>query len=284
MTCVRIDLHVHSSASDGTDTPAGVMEAAAAAGLDVVALTDHDTTAGIPAAGEVARRLGLTLLPGAEISCQMRGIGVHMLAYLHDPADPALLAEQEQTKADRLTRAERMVRRLSKDFAITWADVQRQCEPDAAVGRPHIADALIEAGAVATRDEAFATVLNGRSPYYLPYHAPEAELIVRLVRAAGGVPVMAHPRAGKRGWLVSDQDIADLAEAGLVGLEVDHRDHEEPDKAVLRGLAAELGLLTTGSSDYHGTGKVNRIAENTTAPEVLEKIIALGTPSRVIRG
>ncbi|GAA3591116.1 PHP domain-containing protein [Kineosporia mesophila] len=280
---MRIDLHAHSSASDGTDDPTGVMSAAAAAGLDVVALTDHDTTAGVPAASRTARELGLTLVPGAEISCQMHGIGVHMLAYLHDPDDRALLAEEEQTKIDRLTRAERMVQRLSEDFDITWADVQRHCRPDVAVGRPHIADALVEAGAVASRDEAFATVLNGRSRYYLPYHSPEADLIVRLVIAAGGVPVMAHPRAGKRGRLVSDDDIATLARAGMAGLEVEHRDHEEADRVRLRGLAADLGLLTTGSSDYHGTGKVNRIGEHTTAPEVLEAIIAKGTPERVVR-
>ncbi|MBT0770384.1 PHP domain-containing protein [Kineosporia sp. J2-2] len=281
---MRIDLHAHSNASDGTDAPAGVMAAAAAAGLDVVALTDHDTTSGVPAAARAARELGLTLVPGDEISCQVRGTGVHMLAYLHDPDDPALLAEQEQTKTDRLTRAQRMVGKLAEDFDISWDDVVRQCEPGVAVGRPHIADALVEAGAVADRDEAFATVLHGRSPYYLPYHAPEASLIVRLVLAAGGVPVMAHPRAGKRGRLVADADIAALAEAGLAGLEVDHRDHAEADRARLRGLAADLGLLMTGSSDYHGTGKVNRIGENTTAPEVLEKIIAMGTPERVVRG
>lgn len=281
---MRIDLHTHSSASDGTDAPAGVMAAAAAAGLDVVALTDHDTTVGVPAAARAARELGLTLLPGAEISCQMGGIGVHMLAYLHDPEDAALLAEEAQTKQDRLTRARRMVHKLSADFDIGWDDVQRHCEPGVAVGRPHIADALVESGAVASRDEAFATVLHGHSPYYLPYHAPDARLIVRLVLAAGGVPVMAHPRAVRRGRLVTDDDIADLAEAGLVGLEVNHRDHEDGDRARLRALAADLGLFTTGSSDYHGTGKVNRIGENTTAPEVLEQIIALGTPDRVIRG
>ncbi|GAB6900955.1 PHP domain-containing protein [Kineosporia succinea] len=280
---MRIDLHAHSSASDGTDSPAGVMEAAAAAGLDVVALTDHDTMAGVPAAAPLARELGLTLVPGAEISCQMHGIGVHMLGYLHDPDDEALLAEEEQTKVDRLTRAQRMVERLSVDFDISWDDVVRQCEPDAAVGRPHIADALVAAGAVKNRDEAFATVLHGRSPYYLPYHAPEAALIVRLVREAGGVPVMAHPRAGKRGRLVSDADIAELAEVGLVGVEVNHRDHAESDRTHLRRLAAGLGLLTTGSSDYHGTGKVNRIGENTTDPAVFEKIVALGTPERVVR-
>jgi predicted metal-dependent phosphoesterase TrpH len=280
---VRIDLHVHSTASDGTDSPAEVMAEAAAAGLDAVALTDHDTTAGWDEAGVAARELGLTLVPGAEISCQIGGIGVHMLAYLHDPQDPAILEEEAQTRLARLDRAQRMVRRMSRDYDITWADVLEHVDPAATVGRPHLADALVASGVVDSRDEAFAGILSSRSPYYLGHYAPDAERIVRLIRRAGGVPVMAHPMAGKRGRLVTFDDIADLADAGLVGLEVDHRDNEPGDREMLRGLAQELGLLATGSSDFHGTGKQNRIGENSTAPEVLEKIIALGTPERVIR-
>lgn len=277
-----IDLHLHSTASDGTDSPAGVIEVAAAAGLDVVALTDHDTTAGWPAATEAARRLGVTLLPGAEISCQLGGIGVHMLAYLYDPHDSALLEETSRTRIDRLARAKRMVQRMSGDLDITWADVLEHVDADATVGRPHLADALVANGVVRSRDEAFATLLHARSPYYLPHHSPDAFQIVQLILAAGGVAVIAHPRAGRRGRLVSDADLADLADVGLVGLEVDHRDHVPADREALRALAADLDLLTTGSSDYHGTGKLNRIGENTTAPEVLEKIISLGTPDRVV--
>jgi 3',5'-nucleoside bisphosphate phosphatase len=280
---VPIDLHVHSTASDGTDSPAAVIEAGAAAGLDVIALTDHDTAAGWPAASETARRPGLTLLPGAEISCQMDGIGVHMLAYLYDPADAALLEETSRTRTDRLARAQRMVQRMSRDLDITWADVLEHVDPDATVGRPHLADALVANGVVSSRDEAFATLLHARSPYYLPHYSPDAIRIVELILAAGGVPVIAHPRAGRRGRLISDQDIADLADAGMVGLEVDHRDHQPAERQALRALAADLDLLTTGSSDYHGTGKQNRIGENTTAPEVLEKIISLGTAERVVR-
>jgi predicted metal-dependent phosphoesterase TrpH len=280
---VLIDLHVHSTASDGTDSPAEVIEAAATAGLDVVALTDHDSTEGWPAASEAARRLGLTLLPGAEISCQLGGIGVHMLAYLFDPADPALLDETVRTRTDRRERAQRMVHRMSRDLDITWSDVLEHVDPSATVGRPHLADALVANGVVDSRDEAFATLLHARSPYYLPHYAPDATLIVELVRAAGGVPVMAHPRAGARGRLVSSADIAELAAAGLAGLEVDHRDNPPEDRRILRELAAELNLLTTGSSDYHGSGKQNRLGENTTSPEVLERIIALGTASRVVR-
>jgi 3',5'-nucleoside bisphosphate phosphatase len=280
---VLIDLHVHSTASDGTDTPAGVIEKAFEAGLDVVALTDHDSAAGWPAASKAARQFGITLIPGAEISCQVAGIGVHMLAYLYDPQNAALLEETTRTRRDRLDRAQRMVRRMSRDLDITWADVLEHVGPAATVGRPHLADALVALGVVDSRDEAFATVLHARSPYYLPHYSPDAERIVRLVVAAGGVPVMAHPRAGRRGRVVSMDDIADLAAVGLVGLEVDHRDNAEEDRKILRELARDLDLLSTGSSDYHGTGKQNQIAENTTAPEVLERIIELGNAQRVVR-
>jgi len=280
---VLIDLHLHSTASDGTDTPAEVMAVAAAAGLHTVALTDHDSAAGWAEASVAARQLGLTLLPGAEISCQIGGIGVHLLAYLYDPENAALLAETTRTRRDRVDRARRMVQRMSHDLDITWADVLEHVGPAATVGRPHLADALVALGMVRSRDEAFDTLLHSRSPYYLPHYSPEAEQVVRMVVAAGGVPVMAHPRADKRGRIVSLADIADLATAGLAGLEVDHRDNAEEDRQVLRELARDLDLLTTGSSDYHGTGKDNRIAENTTRPEVLEQIVALGTAERVVR-
>jgi predicted metal-dependent phosphoesterase TrpH len=280
---VLIDLHAHSTASDGTDSPAGVMEVAAASGLDVIALTDHDTTGGWEAAAQAARRLGVVLVPGAEISCHVRGIGVHLLAYLHDPKDAALLAETDRTRRDRVGRAQRMVEAMSVDLDISWSDVLEQVGPDATVGRPHLADALVVRGVVASRDEAFATVLHSRSPYYRPHYSPDAARIVRLVRSAGGVTVMAHPRAGRRGRVVDGADLAELAAAGLSGLEVDHRDNAEEDRVVLRAVARELGLLRTGSSDYHGSGKQNLIGEHTTSPEVLEQIIELGTRERVVR-
>jgi 3',5'-nucleoside bisphosphate phosphatase len=280
---VPIDLHLHSTASDGTESPAELMRAAAAAGLDTVAITDHDTTAGWDEAAAEARRLGLTLVPGAEISCQVYGIGVHMLAYLFDPDDAALRVEVSRTRTDRLDRARRMVARMGRDLDITWNDVLEHVGTDATVGRPHLADALVAGGVVESRDEAFATILHNRSPYYIPHYAPDAALIAELVVAAGGVAVMAHPRAGRRGRLVSWTDIEDLAAAGMAGLEVDHRDNPEADRVKLRAVAADLGLFTTGSSDYHGTGKQNRIGEHTTAPESLERILELGTASRVVR-
>jgi predicted metal-dependent phosphoesterase TrpH len=283
VTSVRIDLHVHSTASDGTSPPGVVLAEAAQAGLDVVALTDHDTTAGWAEAAAAVPRTGVTLVPGAEISTQADGISIHLLAYLQDPADPALAAETERTRTDRLSRARRMVDLIARDHPLTWDEVQAQVEPGATVGRPHIADAMVAAGLVRDRDEAFATVLNNRSPYYVRHYAPDVVRAVRLVRGAGGVPVMAHPLAGRRGRTVSDGVIADMAAAGLAGLEVAHRDHEPEEREHLRGLARELDLFTTGSSDYHGTGKLNRIGENVTDPEVLEQIEAQGRGTPVVR-
>lgn len=280
---MRIDLHAHSAASDGTDAPAEVVRAAAEAGLDVVALTDHDTTAGWAEAATTARRLGVALVPGMEISCQAGGVSVHVLAYLHDPDDAPLRAETERTRRDRVTRARRMVDLLAADVPLEWEDVDAQAQDGATVGRPHIADALVARGVVTTREEAFAGLLHAGSPYHVRHYAPDAENAVRLVRAAGGVAVMAHPRAGRRGRVVSDAVIAGLAAAGLAGLEVDHRDHLPAERVALRGLAHDLGLFATGSSDYHGSGKVNTIGEHTTSPAVLEALEALGSGSAVVR-
>jgi predicted metal-dependent phosphoesterase TrpH len=283
VTCVRIDLHVHSTASDGTSPPAAVLAEAADAGLDVVALTDHDTTSGWAEAAAVVPRTGVALVPGAEISTQSRGISVHLLAYLQDPSEPALAAEMGRTRTDRLSRARRMVELIAGDHALTWELVQAQVGLGATVGRPHIADAMVAAGLVRDRDEAFATVLHSESRYYVRHYAPDVVDAVRLVRRAGGVPVMAHPLAARRGRTVSDGVIAEMAAAGLAGLEVAHRDHEPEERKHLQGLAREFGLFTTGSSDYHGTGKLNRIGENVTDPAVLERIEAQGTGTRVVR-
>ncbi|KAE8762354.1 PHP domain-containing protein [Georgenia thermotolerans] len=273
---MRIDPHTHSAASDGTDSPAGLVRAAAAAGLDVVGLTDHDTVRGWAEAEEAALEAGVALLRGAELSCQWRGITVHLLSYLHDPADATLAGEMEAARRSRLDRARTMVDRISRDYPITWASVQAQVGAGATVGRPHIADALVAAGVMPDRSTAFDTVLSVRGPYYIPYHAPDAVEAVAMVRAAGGVPVMAHPRASVRGRVVPDTVIAEMAEAGLAGLEIDHRDHTAGAVEELGALAGRLGLARTGSSDYHGTGKPNRLGEHTTAPAVLELIESEG--------
>ncbi|MGN8246494.1 PHP domain-containing protein [Cellulomonas soli] len=274
---MRIDLHTHSSASDGTDSPAEVVAAAAAAGLDVVALTDHDTTAGWDEAATAARALGVALVRGTEVSARSHGISVHLLSYLQDPTHPALLVELERTRRARLDRARQIVDLLAVDHPLTWDDVLAQSQDAVVVGRPHIADALVARGVVPDRDAAFVHLLASRGPYHVPHYAPEAVDAVQAIRAAGGVPVFAHPGADGRGRVVADRVFAELAEAGLAGLEVHHRDHDDAQRARLAALADRLGLLVTGSSDYHGAGKVNRLGENLTAPAVLTAIDEQGS-------
>jgi len=273
---VRVDLHTHSRVSDGTDSPAEVVAAAARAGLDVVALTDHDTTRGWAEAEAAAVRHHVALVRGAELSCRADGASVHLLSYLHDAGDADLLAEGERVRRSRVDRAREMVERIAADHALTWDDVLAQTQSGTTVGRPHIADALVAVGLVADRGEAFASILATGSPYYVPYYATALLSAVRMVRAAGGVPVLAHPGAAARGRIVSDGTIRAAAEAGLAGLEVDHRDHTPAQRARLSVLAADLGLLVTGSSDYHGAGKPNRLGERTTSPEVLAAVVAQG--------
>ncbi|MGZ4730492.1 MAG: PHP domain-containing protein [Acidimicrobiales bacterium] len=277
-----IDLHTHSFVSDGTDSPAELMRAARDAGLDVVALTDHDTTGGWADAA-AALPDGLTLVPGAEICCALRGVSLHLLAYLFDPEDEALRAEMSRAHDDRVPRAREIVRLLGEaGHPISWQDVEDQIEPGATVGRPHIADALVAAGVASSRDAAFADLLHNRGPFYVRHYAVDPVRAVQLVRGAGGVPVFAHPAASRRGRIVGDEVIAAMAAAGLGGLEVDHRDHPPEQRGRLRGLARDLGLLVTGSSDYHGDGKPNRLGENTTSPEAFAALVEQASGSDVV--
>jgi 3',5'-nucleoside bisphosphate phosphatase len=270
---VRIDLHTHSSASDGTE-PAGVVVAQAArAGLDVVALTDHDTYAGWPAAVAAASEHGVAVVRGIEVSCSHEGISVHLLGYLPDPEHHGLDREIARARESRVTRIERMVERMAADgIPVTLEDVRAQAREDTTMGRPHIADALVANGVVRDRAEAFDDILRNGSRYYVSHYAPDPVRAVELVRAAGGVPVMAHPFANARGWTVDDDVIEEMARAGLAGLEAAHRDHSRAERAHAEALAARLGLFTTGSSDYHGAGKENRLGENTTTADVLARI------------
>ncbi|MFP5346286.1 MAG: PHP domain-containing protein [Actinomycetes bacterium] len=274
---MRIDLHTHSTVSDGTEPPAQVVRAAARAGLDVVALTDHDSTAGWDEAAAAAVRYGVLLVRGMEVSSTYRGISVHLLSYLHDPASPGLLQEVDAARESREYRARRMVERIADDYDLEWGDVEAQAAQGTTLGRPHIADALVARGHVESRDEAFATILRSRSRYFVPHYAPDAVSAVRLIREAGGVPVFAHPLASARGRVVGDDAIEELVDAGLLGLEVDHRDHDDAARRHLRDVAAAHDLLVTGSSDYHGAGKQNRLGEFTTDPEALQRIEDDGT-------
>ena len=277
---MRIDLHTHSNVSDGTQSPSALLAAAAAARMDVVALTDHDSTAGWAEAIAAAGLRNVGLVPGMEVSCKTsQGISVHLLCYLHDPAHPGLLEEITKAKVARQTRAERMVERLAEDYPLNWDDVSAHVAPGATVGRPHIADALVAAGIVSDRNEAFANILTSHSRYFVSHYAPDPILAVELVRGAGGVPVFAHPVASARGRVVSPEIFNDMIDAGLLGVEIDHRDNPADGKAWLRRLAARKGLIVTGSSDYHGAGKPNELGENTTSPEMLERILDAGTGS-----
>jgi 3',5'-nucleoside bisphosphate phosphatase len=278
----RIDLHAHSVASDGTDTPAELMRAAAAAGLDVVALTDHDGTAGW---AEAAQALpdGLTLLPGVELSAAAPEgdvqIPIHLLAYLVDPTDGPLRAECEAIAASRVDRAKSMIDAMVADgHRVSWDRVRERAV--GTVGRPHVATELLDAGLIASIDEAFTDrwIGAGGQYYRSERKIPAAEAIA-LVRGAGGVPIFAHPGAHGRGETVLDATIVALADVGLAGIEVDHPDHDEATRHHLRGLAADLGLLVTGSSDYHGSRKQTRLGDNLTAPEVYDAIVASGTGS-----
>jgi len=280
---MRIDLHTHSNASDGTQSPAEVVSSAAEAGLDVVALTDHDTTAGWSEAAEAAAQHGIALVRGIEVSCQHEGISIHLLGYLQDPTAPGLLEELERSRESRETRAQRIVERLARDVPLSWGDVLEQIEPGATVGRPHIADAMVAKGIVAERGAAFAKYLYDGSPYYVSHYAPDPVTAVRLVGQAGGVAVMAHPFASGRGFVVKDAVIEAMAAEGMAGLEVYHRDHTGAEVQHGLDLAASLDLFVTGSSDYHGDGKPNLLGENTTDPLVLQQIEALARGVVVLR-
>ena len=268
------DLHLHSDHSDGTEPPAEVMAAAHRHGIRTAALTDHDTTAGWAEAADAAVSLGMTFVPGMELSARHEWRSVHVLAYLFDPDDSGLRALTDRIRDSRLTRARRMADRIGRDYDLDWADIVDQTASGATVGRPHIADALVARGHVRDRGEAFGGILHPSSPYYVDLFAPDPVTAVAAVRAAGGVPVIAHP-AG-RGGLLPDRLLARLIDAGLAGFELGHRENVEPALGRLRSLVSARDLIATGSSDYHGRGKPNLPGEYTTADEMVDRIIALG--------
>ncbi|MCW2745082.1 MAG: 3,5-nucleoside bisphosphate phosphatase [Mycobacterium sp.] len=286
---MRIDLHVHSAVSDGTDTPTEVVAAALATGLDVLALTDHDTTGGWDEAAGAAARTGrpLQLVRGAELSCVTPGpagtppISLHLLAYLFDPAEPELRERRSLLRDGRVGRGRAIVDRLAAaGTGVTWEQVRR-ISGDGVVGRPHIAAALVERGHVASVSDAFSDQwLGTASPFYVDKPELDATEAVRLVRAAGGVPVVAHPFAALRGRIVDDDTVRALAAAGLAGLECDHPDHDAAARKRTRRLAAELGLFTTGSSDYHGSRKVQGLGACTTTPEAYAALLDQVDPAR----
>jgi predicted metal-dependent phosphoesterase TrpH len=279
-----IDLHTHTTKSDGTDTPRALINAALIHGITTIGITDHDSITGWNEAIG-ALRGDLNLVLGAEISCLTEaGISVHMLGLLFDGEDKNLLAMLDQTRDDRIPRMAKMIELLNlAGIGVTMADVEAAKEPGATLGRPHLADALVARGFIASRDAAFQGLLNNESEFYVAHMAPTPEVAIAQIHSAGGVSVIAHPFASHRGQTLKSDDFAPLVAAGLNGIEVDHRDQNPMEREMLRDIARDLNLVVTGSSDYHGTGKLNTLGENRTDPEEWDRLEAMASQRRVVK-
>ena len=278
-----IDLHTHSNFSDGTDSPAQLINKALATGITTIALTDHDSVAGI-AQAQSALRPGISLVAGAEISCQTDdGISVHMLGLLFDLENKDLISTMEKTRENRHGRMQRIIERLNEaGIEISIQDVLAELAQGATLGRPHLADALIKKGVVNSRDEAFSQMLHNKSKFYVAHYSPKPVEAIKLIKAAGGVAIIAHPMASHRGRTISIETFGDLIEAGLDAIEVDHRDHSPDEKNALIQLARDNNLVMTGASDYHGNGKLNLLGEYTTDPAQWERLEARANQRRVL--
>jgi predicted metal-dependent phosphoesterase TrpH len=290
---VKIDLHTHSTRSDGLDSPTDLLINAKKAGLDVIALTDHDTVSGWDEARGKAFELGLGFVPGIEVTSvsdverfgRTIRISVHLLAYLPDPDHKALEIVLGDTVATREARGRAIVEKLAEQIPITWEMVLDHLDKGATIGRPAIADTLVTMGLVADRSAAFDYYLSTDGPFYVSHSTVSTLEAIGLIRQAGGVPVIAHPLKG----VGPDTDPEDLPvdhfeemiAAGLQGVEVYHRDVPETARKWLHELAAKHDLIITGSSDYHGvSGKPNQLGENTTSQEMLDRIVELGTGTK----
>ena len=278
-----IDLHTHTTCSDGTDSPRELVNKAIVQGLQVLGISDHDTTAGWEEATQTLRG-SLQLALGAEISCLTHdGISVHMLGMLFDPKHAEMQQVLEETRDGRLPRMRKMIEKMREEgMDISIEDVEKAMPAGATMGRPHLADALVAKKIVKSRDEAFIDLLHNDSRFYVSHAAPTPAEAIALIRRAGGVAVIAHPFASHRGQILQSEDFAELVAAGLNGIEVDHRDQNPDERAMLRVIARELDLVVTGSSDYHGTGKLNSLAENHTHREQWEKLEAQANARRVV--
>jgi 3',5'-nucleoside bisphosphate phosphatase len=268
---MRIDLHTHSSVSDGTDSPAELVRKSHALGLDVVALTDHDTFDGLDEAVAEGDRLGIVAVRGMELSCSRHGSSVHVLAYGADSASAGLAAEMIRVRDGRLGRLAGVLAKLAAlGVPVSEAEVMAQVGTSPSVGRPHIADALIKAGHVRDRQEAFDRFLADGGPAHVSRYTIEVARGIDLIHEAGGLAVIAHPWGRGREHLLPPGALEALVhDHGLDGIEVDHQDHDVETRRRLRTLADHLGVLATGSSDYHGTGKLDHdLGCNTTDPEV----------------
>jgi predicted metal-dependent phosphoesterase TrpH len=278
-----IDLHTHTTCSDGTDSPRELVNKAIVQGIEVLGITDHDTTSGWEEATQSLRG-SLQLALGAEISCLTNdGISVHMLGLLFDPLHEEMQQVLEETRDGRLPRMRKMIEKMrAEGMDISIEDVEKAMPSGATMGRPHLADALVAKKIVKSRDEAFIDLLHNDSRFYVSHAAPTPVEAIALIRRAGGVAVIAHPFASHRGQILKAEDFIDLVSAGLNGIEVDHRDQNPDERAMLRVIALELNLVMTGSSDYHGTGKLNSLAENHTSREQWQKLEAQADARRVV--
>ena len=278
-----IDLHTHTTCSDGTDSPRELVNKAIVQGLQVLGISDHDTTSGWEEATQTLRG-SLQLALGAEISCLTHdGISVHMLGMLFDPKHAEMQQVLEETRDGRLPRMRKMIEKMRVEgMDISIEDVEKAMPAGATMGRPHLADALVAKKIVKSRDEAFIDLLHNDSRFYVSHAAPTPAEAIALIRRAGGVAVIAHPFASHRGQILQSEDFTELVAAGLNGIEVDHRDQNPDERAMLRVIARELDLVVTGSSDYHGTGKLNSLAENHTHREQWEKLEAQANSRRVV--
>lgn len=275
---MSFDLHTHSTVSDGTESPAHVVAKAARAEVTGLALTDHDSNAGWDEARRSAAAHGIGFIPGMEVTSKTAHVSVHMLSYLHDPEHPGMLEINAAARGGRVERAKRICDRLAEDFPITWDVVLEHVQPGTSIGRPHLADALVSVGVVSDRSEAFAKYLHRRTKYFVDQDNPHPAEVVQRIRDAGGVPIIAHAMAGARGGTLTLEELEELVEAGMCGVEVYHRDNPQQGRQLLLDLADRHDLIVTGSSDYHGTrGKPNRLGENTTADEQVVRILELGT-------
>jgi predicted metal-dependent phosphoesterase TrpH len=276
----RIDLHTHTNHSDGTFTPPELVRLASQRGLEVVAITDHDTTDGLEEATGAGRELGVDVVPGVELSAEHQGTSVHVLCYWMDRENEGLQAELVRLRSERFLRGEAMVEKLrSLGYPVSFERV-REIAGNGNIVRPHVAQALVEAGVVADEEEAFDRLIGDDGPAYVPKHALGPLEALELVRRAGGSCVLAHPGMWSAEAPVPEDLIEAMAEAGMAGLEADHSDHSPEQRQHYRDLAKRLGLVVTGGSDCHGTRyDPVRLGSVTTDPDryrVLRSLAASG--------
>ncbi|MBT1017812.1 PHP domain-containing protein [Canibacter sp. lx-72] len=268
----QYDLHTHSHFSDGTTSVAEIAELVAAAGLAGFALTDHDSVRGWEEGRAAAASYGLDFIPGIELSTRENGVSSHILGYGFNPRDEKLLTALQQIRLMRVRRVQEIVAKLSCDYQISWESVQGVSASAETISRPHIADALISSGIVADRTVAFNTLLHPSSKYYVPLQELRTSTAVQLLRKAGGCVVLAHPAAFRNKTIVSREQLRSLREAGLAGIELRHPENDPQKLARVCEAATGLDLRITGASDFHGSGKPNRVGSYTTGGDTVAKL------------